>query len=86
MFVDNKNNTALAIIFNLTNPLATASQGSGSDSIEGPRSNHYLSRQLPLIVLKEKKELTPVKILCQGMDKMPASKQRVSPLSQRIIH
>ena len=37
MFVDNKNNTALATIFNLTNPLATASQGSGSDSIEGPR-------------------------------------------------
>ena len=37
MFVDNKNNTALTTISNLTNPLATASQGSGSDSIEGPR-------------------------------------------------
>jgi hypothetical protein len=36
MFVDNKNNTALATISNLTNPMeATTSQG--SDSIEQPR-------------------------------------------------
>ena len=35
MFVDNRNNTALAMISNLTNPLeATASQGSGLDSIK----------------------------------------------------
>lgn len=37
MFVDNRNNTALETISNLTNPLATASQGSGSDSIAVPR-------------------------------------------------
>jgi len=37
MFVDNRNNTAFATISNLTNPLGTASQGSGSDSIEAPR-------------------------------------------------
>jgi hypothetical protein len=37
MFVDNRNNTALAMISNLTNPLGdTTSQGSGSDSIEEP--------------------------------------------------
>ena len=37
MFVDNRNNTALAMISNLTNPLeVTTSQGSGSDSIEEP--------------------------------------------------
>ena len=37
MFIDNRNNTALATISNLTNPLGTASQGSGSDSIGVPR-------------------------------------------------
>ena len=37
MFVDNRNNTALATISNMTNPLATTSQGSGSDSTEAPR-------------------------------------------------
>lgn len=38
MFVDNRNNTALATISNLTNPLeATTSQSSGSDGIEAPR-------------------------------------------------
>ena len=84
MFVDNRNNTALATISNLTNPLGTASQGSGSDSIGYLAANHYLSLQLPLMVLKEKKEHTTVKIFCQVMGKMPASGQRVSPLPQRI--
>src|SRR6476620_1571926 len=37
MFVDNRNNTALVTISNMTNPLATTSQGSGSNSIEAPR-------------------------------------------------
>jgi hypothetical protein len=37
MFVDNRNNTALATISNLTNPLGTASQGSASGSIGVPR-------------------------------------------------
>lgn len=38
MFLDNRNNTALATISNLTNPLeVTTSQGSGSDSIGQPR-------------------------------------------------